>query len=200
MDYCFGAGDGVVTAWDAPPNVDLDGDGVMDAVRLDFDGDGLFDDMMWDADGDGSADHSVLDIDNDGRPETYFTDDGLGTWRFHVERSGSISWFGLDGMEHPGGTADIDGDGKPDQLFDVDGDGDAEELLVQPIPAIPCTPTPPETAAGMSCSPMVTETGSPRRPGPWLRPRCQRRILSKDCPSAAVHASVGSDSSATQTG
>lgn len=129
MDYCFGAGDGVVTAWDAPPNVDLDGDGVMDAVRLDFDGDGLFDDMMWDADGDGSADHSVLDIDNDGRPETYFTDDGLGTWRFHVERSGSNSWFGLDGMEHPGGTADIDGDGKPDQLFDVDGDGDAERAF-----------------------------------------------------------------------
>ncbi|WJR33869.1 pullulanase [Mycobacteroides immunogenum] len=129
MDYCFGGGDGVVTAWDAPPNADLDGDGIMDAVRLDFDGDGLFDDMMWDSDGDGSADHSVLDIDNDGRPETYFTDDGLGTWAFHVERSGSVSWFGLDGTEHPGGTADVDGDGKPEQLIDADGDGHAERAF-----------------------------------------------------------------------
>ncbi|MBA0046750.1 pullulanase [Mycobacteroides sp. LB1] len=126
MDYCFGAGDGIVTAWDAPPNADLDGDGVLDAVRLDFDGDGVFDDMMWDADGDGSADHSVLDVDNDGTPETYFTDDGLGTWVFHVERSGSISWFGLDGIEHPGGAADLDGDGTPERLLDMDGDGDAE--------------------------------------------------------------------------
>ncbi len=129
MDYCLGGGDGVVTAWEAPPNVDLDGDGVLDAVRLDFDGDGLFDDVMWDADGDGSADHSVLDVDNDGRPEAYFTDDGLGTWAFHVERSGSISWFGLDGVEHPGGAADIDADGRPEQLLDVDGDGDAERAF-----------------------------------------------------------------------
>ncbi|MUM17090.1 pullulanase [Mycobacterium sp. CBMA271] len=129
MDYCFGAGDGVVTAWDAPLNADLDGDGVLDAVRLDFDGDGLFDDMMWDSDADGSADHSVLDVDNDGVPETFFTDEGLGTWTFHVERSGSISWFGLDGTEHAGGAADLDGDGTPEQLVDVDGDGDAERAF-----------------------------------------------------------------------
>lgn len=129
MDYCFGTGDGSVTAWDEPPNVDMDGDGVLDAVRLDFDGDGLFDDVMWDSDGDGSADHAVLDLDNDGVPEAYFTDNGLGTWAFHVERSGAITWFGLDGVEHHGEPFDIDGDGNPEQVVDADGNGIAERAF-----------------------------------------------------------------------
>lgn len=124
-------GDGSVTAWDAAPNVDLDGDGVLDSVRLDFDGDGRYDDVMWDSDADGSADYSVLDIDNDGTPETYYTDAGYGTWSFHVERGGSITWFGLDGAEHTGGVADIDGDGRAEQLTDADGDGIAERALSQ---------------------------------------------------------------------
>jgi hypothetical protein len=131
MDYCFGDGDGAVTAWDAEPNADMDGDGAFDAVRLDFDGDGIFDDLMWDSNGDGAADHSVLDVDDDGVAETYYTDAGLGTWTFHVERGGSIAWFGLDGVEHAGGVADIDGDGTVEELTDADGDGVAERATTR---------------------------------------------------------------------
>jgi hypothetical protein len=80
MEYCLGAGDGSATMWDRGPDLDLDGDGRLDAVSLDFDGDGLADDALADFDGDGIADHAVLDLDNDGTAESYFTDDGSGTW------------------------------------------------------------------------------------------------------------------------
>ena len=41
MDYCLGAGDGTASMWSAAPDVDTDGDGVLDGVTLDFDRDGL---------------------------------------------------------------------------------------------------------------------------------------------------------------
>jgi hypothetical protein len=58
MEYCLGAGDGTATVWDRGPDIDLDGDGRLDAVSLDFDGDGLADDALADLDGDGIADHA----------------------------------------------------------------------------------------------------------------------------------------------
>ncbi len=79
MEYCLSAGDGAATMWDRGPDLDLDGDGRLDAVGLDFDGDGLADDALADLDGDGIADHAVLDR-YDGTAERYFTDDGSGTW------------------------------------------------------------------------------------------------------------------------
>src|SRR5215211_1321429 len=96
----YGSGDGSATMWTAEPNTDLDGDGRLDAVRLDFNGDGRLDDAMADLDGDGVADHAALDLDDDDRPESYFTDDGSGTWAITVDRSGQLRWFGLDGVEH----------------------------------------------------------------------------------------------------
>ena len=39
--------------WTGKPDVDVDGDGDLDGVRLDFDGDGAFDDALADLDGDG---------------------------------------------------------------------------------------------------------------------------------------------------
>ena len=87
MEYCLSAGDGAATMWDRGPDLDLDGDGRLDAVGLDFDGDGLTDDALADLDGDGIADHAVLDVgDLSGTGERYFTDDGTGTWAIAAER------------------------------------------------------------------------------------------------------------------
>jgi hypothetical protein len=146
VEYCLGAGDGTATMWDAGPDLDLDGDGRLDAVSLDFDGDGLADDALADLDGDGIADHAVLDLDNDGAPESYFTDDGSGTWAMAADSAarprvgqpgpgsvpvGGLRWFGLDGVEHTGGSlVDFDGDGHADyRLFDSDGNGLADRAI-----------------------------------------------------------------------
>jgi hypothetical protein len=145
MEYCLGAGDGTATMWHGRPDLDLDGDGRLDAIRLDFDGDGLADDALADLDGDGIADHAVLDLDNDGVAESYFTDDGSGTWAVAVDRpprmgqpahggapAEGLRWFGLDGVEHTGGPlVDFDGDGQAnDQLVDSDGNGLADRVIV----------------------------------------------------------------------
>jgi hypothetical protein len=128
MEYCLGADDGSATMWSAEPNVDVDGDGTLDAVGLDFDGDGLLDDALADLDGDGVADHLVRDH---GAEAAYFTDDGTGTWAVSVDRAGQLRWFGLDGVEHTGGPlVDLDGDGQQDdRLMDVDGNGLADRSV-----------------------------------------------------------------------
>jgi len=126
MDYCLGDGDGSATMWSAPPDVDVNGDGVFDSVGLDFDGDGLVDDALADLDGDGVADQLVRDH---AVSPAYFTDDGAGTWAVAVDRAPSLRWFGLDGAEHSGGPADVDADGQPDDLRDSDGDGVADQAF-----------------------------------------------------------------------
>jgi hypothetical protein len=138
MEYCLGDADGSATIWTADPNIDVDGDGSLDAVGLDFDGDGRLDDAMADMDGDGLADHAALDVDDDGHPEAFFTDDGAGTWAVSVDRAGlgpqlarGLRWFGLDGVEHTGGAlVDVDADGQDDdRLTDTDGNGLADRAL-----------------------------------------------------------------------
>src|ERR1700760_597361 len=126
MEYCLGDADGSATMWTADPNIDIDGDGTLDAVGLDFDGDGLLDDAMADTDGDGVADQMVLDHASDA---VFFTDDGTGSWAVSVDRG--LRWFGLDGVEHTGGPiVDVDGDGQGgDRLTDADGNGLADRAL-----------------------------------------------------------------------
>ncbi|HOB49053.1 MAG TPA: pullulanase [Mycobacterium sp.] len=137
MDYCLDAGDGTASIWTSDPDVDLDGDGALDAVRLDLDGDGLFDDALGDLDADGEADHAALGLDAADR--TLYTDDGTGAWAV----AGGLPprplrWFDLDGVEHSGDLAadvdraddrDVDGDGRGEVLFDVDRDGLADRAL-----------------------------------------------------------------------
>ncbi len=125
MDYCLSDGDGSVTMWNAPLDTDIDGDGLLDAVGLDVDGDGSVDDALADLDADGLADHAVRD------GESYFTDDGSGTWAVSVDRGGQLRWFGLDGVEHTGGpVVDVDADGQvDDRLFDADGNELADRAL-----------------------------------------------------------------------
>ncbi|MDI3313260.1 MAG: pullulanase [Mycobacterium sp.] len=132
MEYCLGDGGGTARIWEGQPDLDLDGDGRLDAIGLDFDGDGTRDDALADLDGDGVADHAVLDLDNDGTPEAYFTDDGSGTWKVAVDRGGQVRWFGLDGVEHNGAPlVDFDADGRADdRLLDNDGDGTADRVLL----------------------------------------------------------------------
>lgn len=137
MDYCLGDGDGAATMWTGLPDLDLDGDGLADAVSLDFDGDGLRDDALVDLDGDGVADHLMLDLDDHGTPEASFADDGSGTWGHGVaagsaDRSGGLRWSALDDVEHTGGPlVDFDGDGRiDDRLLDADGDGRADRVLI----------------------------------------------------------------------
>ena len=126
MDYCLADGDGSATMWSAPLDTDVDGDGTLDAVGLDVDGDGGVDDALADLDGDGIADHAVLD------GQSYFTDDGSGTWAVSVDRGGQLRWFGLDGVEQMGGAdrSTSDGDGQADdRLLDIDGNGLADRAL-----------------------------------------------------------------------
>ncbi len=110
--------------WSAPLDTDVDGDGQLDAVGVDVDGDGDMD-ALADLDGDGLADHAVLD------DQSYFTDDGSGTWAVIVDRAGQLRWFGLDGVEQVGGpTVDLVGDGRADdRLLDIDGNGLADRAL-----------------------------------------------------------------------
>ena len=132
MDYCLGADDGTASMWTATPDVDTDGDGVLDGVALDFDRDGLVDDALADLDGDGLAEHAVLDVD--GTPG-WFTDDGTGTWAVPADgaggRGGPLRWLSLDGLESAGGPmVDFDGSGAADDLLvDSDGDGLADRVF-----------------------------------------------------------------------
>lgn len=133
MEYCLSAGDGAATMWDHGPDLDLDGDGRLDAVSLDLDHDGLADDALADLDGDGIAEHAVLDVNGSG--ERYFTDDGTGNWAIAAApppRSASpLRWFGLDGVEHTGTPpAGFDPQGNDVRLLDSDGNGLADRALV----------------------------------------------------------------------
>lgn len=127
----MGADDGTAAMWSGPPDVDSDGDGMLDGVGLDFDGDGARDDALADLDGDGLADHAVLDL---GGSPRWFTDDGTGTWALPATAPGSggpLRWLTLDGVEHTGGPlVDLDDDGSADdRLLDVNGDGLADRAF-----------------------------------------------------------------------
>ena len=127
MDYCLGGGDGTAAIWSAPPDIDLDGDGVLDGVRMDLDGDGLFDDALGDADGDDRADYASVATDDDGLLEAVSGDDGSGLWMLSAGEP--LRWFGSDGVPHSGLPADVDGDGIGERVFDIDRDGLADRAV-----------------------------------------------------------------------
>lgn len=129
MDYCLGAGDGAASIWSNDPNVDVNGDGQLDGVRMDFDGDGFFDDALVDLDSDGLADHAALDLDDDGTFESHYADDGSGTWA--LTPGSGVRWLDLDGVEHAaGGPVDFDSDGRSDRMLDTNRDGLADRVFI----------------------------------------------------------------------
>lgn len=153
LTYHFGTGDGPVHRHVSPADLDLTGDGVLDAVALDFDGDGRVDDALWDADGDGAADRSVLDLDDDGRAERAFADpSGRGVWDRAVgavpdtrsDPGPGFTWWDVRGRGSTArATVDSDGDGVLDAarvdagpgtvdelVCDLDADSRADQLLV----------------------------------------------------------------------
>lgn len=124
MDYCLDAGDGTAAIWTSEPDIDLDGDGELDAVRMDLDGDGAFDDVLADLDDDGLADHAGYGPDG---ARNLHPDDGTGSWGL---AGGALRWFGLDGTQGPAGApTDVDADGRPEELLDTDRDGLADRAL-----------------------------------------------------------------------
>jgi len=66
MDYCLAGDDGTPAIWNGQPDLDLNGDGRLDAIGLDFDGDGMHDDALADLDGDGHIDLVVCNYFQDG--------------------------------------------------------------------------------------------------------------------------------------
>ncbi len=134
MDYCLGADDGTASMWTAAPDVDIDGDGVLDGVGVDLDDDGLSDDALVDLDDDGLADHAVLDFADPAA--AWFTDDGSGSWALAAAAPGTgspLRWYSLDGVERSGGPlVDFDADGVAhDRLLDSDGDGLADRVIAE---------------------------------------------------------------------
>jgi hypothetical protein len=142
IEYVFGTGDGVTTAWVSPPDIDLSGDGTFDAVALDFDGDGRRDDAMWDSDADGIADVVALDRDDDGRGDEFYRDDGSGVWGEKAPRPADLASSPPEPevMPAPGRVADPaphregeppdDTDAVVVRSGDLDGDGTADIELV----------------------------------------------------------------------
>lgn len=114
--------------------VDLDGDGIADAMAMDqfvdTDGDGIADTLMTemavDLDGDGIADSFQtmysFDRDGDGNPDTFET-------IFGVDEDGD----GIPDYEITSMGEDTDGDGIPDLFYtgeDTDGDGVADLFTI----------------------------------------------------------------------
>ncbi len=128
LEYWFGTGDGDPTVWSSAADLDLDGDGEFDSVRLDFDGDGLLDDAMWDIDHDGVVDRAVLDAGQSSA--RWFADPARGgVWaqelpREHVPSTPPPAPPGWRRVDH-------DGDGAADDaVVDFDGDGSPDVVLV----------------------------------------------------------------------
>lgn len=129
--------------------IDLDGDGIVDALGADTDGDGIVDAFGMDTDGDSLVDTVLMDTNGDGVFETYveshdYNQDGIidsvTTYR-DTDQDGNFDMVEkaydsdddgeLDTFET---HYDTDGDGKDDMVveehfFDRDGDGEIDTYV-----------------------------------------------------------------------
>ncbi|GAB11457.1 hypothetical protein GOARA_068_01180 [Gordonia araii NBRC 100433] len=145
--HTFGTGFGETTTWHAPADVDLNGDGRLESIRLDFDGDGLADDLMIDLDGDGVAEYAALDLDDDGTVDVFYTDAGNGVWGVRAEPPAGPAApptapraapepgrmevpIDVDGNGTIDATLVTHADGRRELRLDTDGDGRWDTALV----------------------------------------------------------------------
>ncbi|WP_235686870.1 hypothetical protein [Tomitella gaofuii] len=166
ITYAFGTGDGEVTEWTSPADLDVDGDGAVDAVALDFDGDGLIDDAMWDADSDGVADTTCLDVAaGAGGGERWFVDAaGDGTWATEIRVEQGAG--GAPGGQQDGSLlVDSDDDGFPDMRL-VDSDGDGYLDTAGPAPP-PLSPPQPPAGSGSAAAAMLRGLAAVSGTGSW---------------------------------
>ncbi len=101
--------------------VDLDGDGIADAVGFDMNGDGNIDTLVSEEDGGGVL--LVADTDGDGVFETAAED---------IDGDGTFESMGID----------TDGDGSIDEIVDPTGYDQAEPIVPGTDPAVPDTGSP----------------------------------------------------------
>ncbi|MBR1482753.1 MAG: hypothetical protein IJ598_07265 [Ruminococcus sp.] len=107
--------------------VDLDGDGIVDAMpfEVDMDGDGVADGIGLDFDGDGSIDYLGMDTDGDGTIDEF--EDLTNTAADDMSTSMDYTGVDLDGdgvIDAMGHEVDLDGDGVFDGIgMDTNGDG-----------------------------------------------------------------------------
>lgn len=112
-------------------NFDIDGDGVLDsyAEGVDLNGDGIEDALLLDVGGDGSADMLFVDMDGDGCMETLAQDtDQNGVFDTIIQESDSNGDGFVDQLSE---FHDYDQDGTPDSgvvLTDNNGDGQFDQL------------------------------------------------------------------------
>lgn len=158
IEYIFGSGDGAYETWTTPADLDLDADGVLDAVVLDFDGDGLRDDALWDSDLDGVADMVAVDLEPSAAAGDPLVGDPLagdtpavdGRTQWHTDPAGDGTWSGYQvaeqipapepvprqpGPTEPGtpairaGSPTVVADPAPGVLVDANGDGILDTAL-----------------------------------------------------------------------
>ncbi|WP_211229372.1 hypothetical protein [Nakamurella lactea] len=139
LTYIFGG-----TDYSGKPDVDVDGDGTLDGIRLDFDGSGHRDSIAYDSDGDGAVDTILVSSRHDGTYDTaYYDHSGNGAW----DTAESVSMQLGPPDDEPGQADGPDATGvtlsysfgdshTPTQIYtgladtDVDGDGVADGIAL----------------------------------------------------------------------
>ena len=153
LTYSFGDAGSPTETYTLAADVDVNGDGRLDGVRLDFDGSGHHDSIAWDSDGDGKVDTILVSSHHDGVYDTaYYDPSGHGHW----DAAEPIDPSAGDQAGSPGASAtgsepvltysfgdahtptetytgeahvDVDGDGHPDGLYlDFDGSGHQDSI------------------------------------------------------------------------
>ena len=81
LTYAFGDDHTPTQTYTDTADVDLNGDGLADGIKLDFDGSGHEDAIAWDSDGDGRVDTILVSSHHDGVYDTAYHDpSGQGHW------------------------------------------------------------------------------------------------------------------------
>jgi hypothetical protein len=97
LSYSFGDAHHPTETYSGAADVDVNGDGRADGLRLDFDGSGHRDAIAWDSDGDGKVDTILVSSHHDGHYDTAYHDpSGDGHWNEAHPITGPVTSAGID--------------------------------------------------------------------------------------------------------